>query len=352
MDAEFHYYMTYLIAAKAGYEPKDALTIAYASQYVDDNDMIFEVDKDEATYFSNYISQTMNILKPKTKLMRIYPVFHFIPGEPMALGARRRDGMLHMLNCTPDSPNANAIFDAALESSAGHPSGLQRIGIAIHGFADTWAHQNFTGSFNDFNGIFMEKGLTVGHAQAGHNPDEPALVWVDDRLLEKRVDNRGRFLEAAGRILEKLMKHLDRDVSEEEVRGRKSDLLKSLDEAIGDRDQGGRHQKVRIKRYMDLARLPEYGGSALADYDSDAWLDAAVNESVQGFRDRDMEVKGYDLSRFDPLTDKFTWKDRTRYQETEWFKFQVAVKEHQKSALALLRQTSMSYVDLPDTIES
>ena len=39
----------------------------------------------------------------------------------------------------------------------------------------------------------MEKGLTVGHAQAGHNPDEPALVWVDDRLLEKRVDNRGRF---------------------------------------------------------------------------------------------------------------------------------------------------------------
>ena len=107
MDIEFHYYMTFLIAAKAGFGPEDARIIAYSSQYVDDNDLIFEISKDKAQYYRNYISQTMNILKPKSKLFRIYPLFHFIPGDPSFPGAYRRDGNLHWLNTTPDSKNAN-----------------------------------------------------------------------------------------------------------------------------------------------------------------------------------------------------------------------------------------------------
>ncbi len=45
----------------AGFGPEDAFTIANACQYVDDNDMILEVDKGEASAYRNYISQTMNI---------------------------------------------------------------------------------------------------------------------------------------------------------------------------------------------------------------------------------------------------------------------------------------------------
>ncbi len=67
MDIEFHYYITYLIAAKAGFGFDDAYKIAYASQYVDDNDMILEIDKGKGSAYRNYISQTMNILKPKNK---------------------------------------------------------------------------------------------------------------------------------------------------------------------------------------------------------------------------------------------------------------------------------------------
>ena len=37
MDIEFHYYMTFLIAGKAGFGKDDTATIAYSSQYVDDN---------------------------------------------------------------------------------------------------------------------------------------------------------------------------------------------------------------------------------------------------------------------------------------------------------------------------
>jgi len=350
VDAEFHYYMTYLIAAKAGYLPQEALVIAHASQYVDDNDMIFHVDKDEASGFMNYISQTMNILKPKKKLMRIYPVFHFIPGEPMEEGAHRKDGMLHMLNCTPDSPNANSILDTAFHESKDSPLGLYRMGIAIHGYADTWAHQNFTGTFNDFNGIFMEKGLTVGHAQAGHNPDEPALIWKDSRLVETRVDNRFRFLEAAQRILEKLMKHLDSAVSQKEIEKSQIELRGALDKAIGRRDQQAEYQEERLKRYIEFAQLAEFGEADLIEYDPELWFDEVVNEDVRGFRDRRMEIMGYDLSRFDPFTDHYTWKDRDKYKESHWYKFQVAVKEHQESVLGILRKTSMSYIDLPDDL--
>ena len=38
MNTEFHYYITYLIAAKAGFPAEEARLLAYASQYVDNND--------------------------------------------------------------------------------------------------------------------------------------------------------------------------------------------------------------------------------------------------------------------------------------------------------------------------
>jgi len=92
MDAEFHYHITWLIAARAGLPPEDVEILSTASQYTDDNDIIFEIDKDRPTAYRNYISQTMNILKPKARLIRIYPIFHFIPGDPMAESPWRRDG--------------------------------------------------------------------------------------------------------------------------------------------------------------------------------------------------------------------------------------------------------------------
>ena len=207
MDIEFHYYMTYLTSAYAGLEPKDALTLAYASQYVDDNDIVCEVDKGKGSSYRNYISQTMNILKPKDTLFRIYPLFHFVPGDPMSKTAWRKDGKMHWLNTTPNSKNANQIMDAALETDD-----LYRIGIAVHTYVDTWAHQNFIGYYDDFNSMKTMLGSVapnIGHADAGHNPDEPALVWRDPRLLDERVDNRDRFLEAAKCLYEKLAGHID-----------------------------------------------------------------------------------------------------------------------------------------------
>ena len=342
MNTEFHYYMTYLIAAKAGFDSNEAETIAYASQYVDDNDMIFEIDKDKSTAYRNYISQTMNILKPKPKLFRIYPVFHFIPGDPQSETAWRKDGKMHWLNTTPNSANAQAIIDAALETED-----LHRIGVAVHGFADTWAHQNFVGYFDGFNamGSLLEKPApNIGHADAMHNPDLPSLVWKDGRMIEPRIDNKARFLEASAELLAKLFKITVPDITEQASQIKQNELCADLSKAIGERDQGNHYEKERIARYTELGLKPEYGGAAIPEYDADAWFDDAVNEDVRGLRDR----SDFTLCRWDCWTDVYSWKSGQDYTSSNWYKFQEAVKSHQADTLSILMQANLKGLELPE----
>src|ERR1700761_2579079 len=145
MDIEFHYYMTYLIAARAGHAPADAVTIAHAAQEIDDNHIPLRVSAGTPAQYDSIVSQTNDILRPSHN-RRIYPIFHFIPGEPMAESARRTDGLMSDWCTTPGSPLAHAMLDTALASGS-----LHRIGASAHAFADTWAHQNFIGIDHAFN---------------------------------------------------------------------------------------------------------------------------------------------------------------------------------------------------------
>lgn len=342
MNTEFHYHITWLIAARAGLPPEDARIVAYSSQYTDDNDSIFEIDKDRPTAYGNYISQTMNILKPRHKLFRIYPLFHFIPGDPMASSAWRKDGGMHWLNTTPDSENANRVMDVALASG-----NLYRIGIACHGYADTWAHQNFTGYYNEFNSMTVPMSIAIpniGHAEAGHDPDGAALVWEDRRLIHERIDNKARFLAAAAGMLRRLAKYVDPKITNEELRKRETILKNDLDRCIGGQDQTNANGSQRIAHYRELARAPEYGGRELEEYDKDRWMDEAVNEAVRGLRDR----SDLFLARWDPLTDLYTWKDRENHKQTHWRRFQEAVKQHQNETWQILAERNFQGLDLPE----
>jgi hypothetical protein len=340
MDIEFHYYMTYLISTRAGIKPEDAKKIAYASQYVDDNDIICEIDKGQSSAYRNYISQTMNILSPKSKLFRIYPLFHFIPGDPSSKPAWRKDGKMHWLNTTPDSKNANLILEAAFNTK-----NLYRMGIAIHSFVDTWAHQNFIGYFDDFNSMNTAIGSiapNIGHADAGHNPDEPALVWKDSRLLVERVDNRQRFLEAATCLYNKLAIYVDPSASSQVIKTAAANLIKDLNAAIGDVDPKNDYKEERIARYKKLASSDNYGGEQITEYDPDEWFELAVNEQVRGFRDRSDSK----LLRFDPLQDIYTWKNSETRNKTDWYLFQEAVKAHQNTAWEILSDSNMQGLEL------
>lgn len=340
MDIEFHYYQTYLIAKRAGYSAEEARKIAFASQYVDDNNLSCEVNKNTAHHYINYISQTMNILKPKKSLLRIYPVFHFIPGNYDDWHAYRKDGRMHRLNTTPDSSNANLIFKDALDSGD-----VYRIGIAIHTFADTWAHQNFVGYYDDFNamkGVLEAAEPNIGHADAQHAPDWPGLIWEDKRLLGEaaRVDNRARFLEAAQQIFFKLAETIRPDAGEEELAHEAEQLIKDLTWVMEYRDPTNKLREERIARVLDLAIREEYGQTELLKYDEDDWFDAAINENVRGLRDRGNEL---DIQVF---ADEYNWKDVATYQQTDWYLFQEGIKKHQEVAMGILQNTVFQYMDL------
>jgi len=307
MDTEFHYYMTGIIAHAAGFSRDEAKTIATAAEYTDENDEILKVkNRRSGQVYENYISQTMNILKPKQRLMRIYPIIHFIPGEPDADSARRRDGKMHLLNTTPDSEIANHIIDEAIKVTG--ETRLYRIGIASHAYADTWAHQNFVGWFDYFNNVGLDIKPDIGHADAEHHPDWPSHRWEDGRLVEDAVYNTDRFMAAAKKLYGKY-RAAKQDIAPAEAW---PDLEKKLLDAMGSHFSGS------INWFKDT-RMDAYRRAApwLGEFDEAQWRDAAIEKDFPGSF----------------ISGCYTWREDVEPEETDWYRFQEAVKEHQQSAM-------------------
>jgi hypothetical protein len=369
MDVEFHYYMTYLIAVKSGFENKQAQTIAYSSQYIDDNDIIFNISQGTEDYYKNYISQTKNITKPRKKLFRIYPLFHFIPGDPLTEKARRRDGKLHYLNTTPDNDNANQLLDAALTTN-----NLYKIGMAVHAFADTYAHQNFAGyydAFNSLRGILKKSPSKIGHASAGHKPDIPNLIWNDQRLLTQNSErnNKEIFLKAAARIFEKLKRHNNPEVNTEELKKEKEDLLVDLSAAVGETTSEYSffknlflkgEQKKRINNYLKLSSKKCYGSSRLEKYNAFKWLNQVLINKIKlswiKFKRKipylsvllEFLAEKFDKITGLHLTYRYHWQDSSFYKKSHWYQFQEAVKELQDTAEAIIGESVFSKMELEE----
>ena len=309
MDKEFHYHITGIIAKRAGFNDEEASTIAHASQLVDDNDTLRTIhDENSDTSYEVYISQTMDILKPKRELMRIYPIFHFLPGDPMAPSARRSDGKMHILTTTPGGNLACKVMKAAREENG--PYRLHRLGVATHAFADTWAHQNFVGWYDGINGEDMNLLPNIGHADFIHHPDWVGHCWNDSRIINNQVNNNHRFLDAAKRLFQEFSLC---------TKGENNDALwpglqKDLQDAMGPVFSGEklRGMEARLESYERLFTLPEY--------DPHSWFKNAVETSVKGLPDKFLPT----LTIFE---DHYQWKDN--WQNSDWYLFQEAVKAHQ-----------------------
>ncbi len=319
MDIEFHYWITGIIANRARFTDEDAQVIAYSCQYTDDNDEIRTV-KDPGTKeeYSNYISQTMDILKPKRTLMRIYPVFHFLPGDPSAVSARRRDGKMHVLVTTPDNERAGTVLSSALRMDKQDPQRLYRIGIASHAYADTWAHQNFVGWYDGFNGELLNPLPDVGHADFMHHPDWPGHRWQDPRILQGDINNNHRFLDAAKRLYEEYSNAngtYDLAACQQLV----NDLAAAMGPVASGDDNVGLDE--RLARYHSLA-------SWLPGYDQHGWFSDAVDTKVRGLPDTI-------LPSLTIFKDEHTWKGPK--ETTHWYRFQEAVKAHQDFCMGLLK---------------
>jgi hypothetical protein len=320
MDKEFHYNITGIIARRAGFTKKDASIIAHASQLVDDNDALRTIhDKKTDTDYEVYISQTMDILQPKHELMRIYPIFHFLPGNPMAESARRSDGKMHILTTTPGSELARKIMEAARQDSS--PNRLHRLGVAAHAFVDTWAHQNFVGWYDGINGEGMNLVPNIGHADFMHHPDWVGHRWNDSRVINGEVNNNHRFLDAAKNLFEEFCL-----CTKNNNNGLWPVLQKDLQDAMGAvfSNEKLRGSESRFAAYDRLFKLP--------GYEPQAWFDSAVTTDMQGLPDDFMPS----LTIF---KDHYEWKNN--WQSSNWYLFQEAVKAHQAFCMDELKPLFM-----------
>lgn len=317
MDIEFHYYITFVLASKAGLKPEEAEIIAYSSQYVDDNNRQYTIKSGREEY-QNYISQTTDILKPKKKLIRIWPCFHFLPGNYVSHNdvAKRRDGLLHIFTTTPNSVNANGLMNAALKS--GDP---YRIGIATHTYADTWAHQNFVGyyhSVNSMSGLIEAVVPDIGHADAGHKPDIPNYIWKDDRLVSPQIHNKGRFIEAARNIFIKFSHFASSQITERQIQEAWDSLQNELVNSIGEEaEKEDRKNRRRIDNYKAIVQ-------DIKKYNPREWFEQAI---------RTVKSRGASPRRGRTVK---TYRQKQAFTNSHWYKFQEAVKKHQRLALTIL----------------
>jgi hypothetical protein len=325
MDIEFHYYITAYLAHEAGFSKESARIIAYASQYVDENDVSFKIiNRQTGRRYRNFISQTMNILKPKQELMRIYPIFHFVPGEPDAVTARRVDGKQHILNTTPNSENANFLMDAAMKSD--HQLRLYRIGIATHMYVDTWAHQNFVGWYDVFNQVSLDIKPNIGHADGEHHPDWVSHRWFDERLVEPEVNNRHRFLSAAKALFAWYCQAEGRD-SLVDASEHWPKVEKLLSQMMGPTYTGNacKYQEDRLACYEEA--MPW-----LSAFDERAWFDEAIETMVHGGVDTHEGLR----ARFTVFSDEYFWREQQPPEQTHWFRFQESIKAHERAGIERL----------------
>jgi len=315
MNIEFHYFITFILSRKAGFTPEDAYTIAYSSQYTDDNNFKYYVNFKDGDHYINEISQTLDITKPSETRRKIYPLFHFIPGGQQAEETCTLEcGQEKCFATVPDSETAQEILKDALKSKD-----LYRIGVAVHAYADTWSHQNFLGYKCKAN---ARKGFgivpNIGHADFFHEPDKIHNEWIDSRLGKSfQVNNDERFLDAAKHIFVHLYRYNNpkandtQAIAEYETLSLENQLKDAMDESY----LFGRDEKARVKAYKKICNelgLKKYR------YHPNAWRYDAI------------EKHDFETDLFDRYWAKVTFPD------SDWFRFQKAVEDHRDYALNLL----------------
>ncbi|MBF0528659.1 MAG: hypothetical protein HQK55_05195 [Deltaproteobacteria bacterium] len=217
METDFHYYCIGVLAQAAGFNIQEALTIAYASQYVNDatesepinvGGIIFDPIR---TAHCGLSAIDWNVQK------KVYLPFHFLPSKPICEPG-------DSYTTEPDSEFAVRLLDEALTEQPGDFQ-LIRLGIALHTYADTWSHQGFSGRLNDDNDMVglwrCENGNKqqlreqiiynclpkIAHIQAGIFPDRSSAVWeYRKKNMDEAVgrNNTQILLEGAMKICQRM----------------------------------------------------------------------------------------------------------------------------------------------------
>jgi hypothetical protein len=323
VNVEFHYYVIYWLSRRAGFSHPDCDTIAYSSQFVDNAVLGYQVATPKGVY-DTVIAQNYVFWNEAT-LRNAYLPFHFIPAGLKSAVATRKDGGANPWNVVPDSAPAKEILLDALKTR-----NLYRVGIALHSYADTWAHQNFSGRNEEWNRIDPMNPIPVaGHAQALKAPDALEGTWDDPRLKPgaSRVVNRERFIKAAEKIYKYLRTYRREGFDDADF------VMFDLEKTWGPKDRA-RPFNERLMDYIISQDVPEY--------DRHAWMrEAGVNDPQDT---SDAGFSGYD---------KLLWLKRelagrvgasrrieinagAGFFSSRYYLWNLAAKEHRDAAQRIL----------------
>jgi hypothetical protein len=234
VQIDFHYNTIRVLTEKAGFSPEDSQIIAYASQYVDDavDHKKMNVQGHLEILSKRFTGSTFDPICTAHRGLqfikafkegvqnKIYIPFHFLPDL-------EDNGDFCVKQNSKQSKELvqSAIVELSKSQGEKRIMNLIRLGIALHTYADSWAHQNFSGRHNPkennigkielFNNGKWERITRlkqfeyntlpdIGHAEAASYPDQSHLKWRFVKEVENQVyerDNTALFLDAAKNII-------------------------------------------------------------------------------------------------------------------------------------------------------
>ena len=275
MDLDYHYGTIYVLSRWAKFCSANANIIATSSQFVDDNyDNNPFSDEEEKANIAQGVRvrySCQNIWGNVTGKgnCEVWIPFHSLPG----LTGESND---EKLVCKKNSVLAEKLATRLLQTTLDNSDFGFRLGIGLHVYADTWAHQEFAGINATLNKvqslIFARQGSTLekaigeligsdsvlskivemmnplGHAAAVHCPDMPFLWWKSGEHFKDGRKNWDEFMEASEEIFRLLQ-----SVSCEPVTGlseRQKNLLMICFKGIQSEDINARYEEwlQRIQR--------------------------------------------------------------------------------------------------------
>lgn len=225
MQIDFHHAVTYILARWAGFSHEQSDIIAYSSQYVDDSTYFGSVKFSDGQRYTRTASahKALDLRNSMTEQdIRTWVPFHFLPGNcGIQADVQCNQDYYNRVVCVANSPVAKDMLDECLRQKD-KDHGFHRLGITMHVYADTWAHQNFAGVENivndasdldvsrprDYRDLLDEIATILptklGHAQVSCCPDYPYIVWEYRNWKGKiisPINNADRFIEAADSML-------------------------------------------------------------------------------------------------------------------------------------------------------
>jgi len=326
---------------KVGFSSEEAQIIAYSSQFVDD-----AVNHEEMN-----INGNLNILQKRFSDKTFDPVCTAHKGLQLLKGFKKvvQDKIYIPFHFLPDLESIKSKNDSFIVKKNGKlakklvilaktelskTTGEERImnliklGIALHTYSDTWAHQNFSGRHssveNDIDDIEILKNdkweklsffknleynalPDIGHAEAESLPDQSYLKWRfrkinDNKIIE--INNTELFIDAAKNIFD-IFNGWNKKIEWENIKKKLEECFSIKEESIAN----------KFKKFQKV--FPEIGFY----YDANQWHNEALNV---------VEPKN--------IVNKLK-KDKPNYvlgSDKKWFYFHLAALEQREYVMDLL----------------